>query len=77
MGSAIMAGGHLCIDLGSIEMTGDDKRALLRAVQTTVVGFLVSLSANHKVVTITMSQNNGDGQVRIAANIPPPAPEAS
>ena len=56
-----LTGGHLCIDLTNIEMSGDDQQDLLRAVQTTVVAHLARQSAMSKVVTISMSPNNGTG----------------
>lgn len=54
-----LTGGHLCIDLTNIEMTGDQQQELLRAVQATVVGFLAKNSAVASVVAISMSPNNG------------------
>ena len=54
-----LTGGHLCIDLTNIEMSGDDQQDLLRAVQATVVAHLARQSAMAKVVTISMSPNNG------------------
>jgi hypothetical protein len=54
-----LAGGHLCIDLSNIEMSDEDQQDLLRAVQTTVVAHLARQSASAKVITITMSPNNG------------------
>ena len=54
-----LTGGHLCIDLTNIEMSGDDQQKLLRAVQATVVAHLARQSAMSKVVTISMSPNNG------------------
>ena len=56
-----LAGGHLCIDLTNIEMSDEDQQDLLRAVQTTVVAHLARQSAMSKVVTISMSPNNGRG----------------
>ena len=47
------------IDLSKIAMTGDDQRALMSAVQATVVAHLARQSAVSKVVTISMSPNNG------------------
>ena len=40
-----LTGGHLCIDLTNIEMSGDDQQDLLRAVQATVVAHLARQSA--------------------------------
>jgi hypothetical protein len=54
-----LTGGHLCIDLTNIEMSGDDQQELLRAVQATVVAQLARQSAMSRVVTISMSPNNG------------------
>ena len=54
-----LTGGHLCIDLTNIEMSGEDQQKLLRAVQATVVAHLARQSAVSKVVTISMSPNNG------------------
>ena len=54
-----LTGGHLCIDLSNIEMSDEDQQDLLRAVQTTVVAHLARQSAMSKVVTISMSPNNG------------------
>jgi hypothetical protein len=59
MRSRGLTGGHLCIDLTNIEMSGEDQQDLLRAVQTTVVAHLARQSAMSKVVTISMSPNNG------------------
>ena len=56
-----LTGGHLCIDLTNIEMSAEDQQDLLRAVQTTVVAHLARQSAMSKVVTISMSPNNGRG----------------
>ena len=54
-----LTGCHLCIDLTNIEMSGDDQQELLRAVQATVVAQLARQSAMSRVVTISMSPNNG------------------
>jgi hypothetical protein len=54
-----LTGGHLCIDLTNIEMSGEEQQNLLRAVQATVVTHLARQSAVSKVVTISMSPNNG------------------
>ena len=56
---AALTGGHLWIHLTNVEMTGDQQQGLLRAVQATVVGYLARQSAVSKVVTISMSPNNG------------------
>jgi len=69
-----LTGGHLCIDLTSIEMSGEEQQDLLRAVQATVVAHLARQSAVSKVVTISMSPNNGqDPQPKPE---PPPPPRA-
>jgi hypothetical protein len=49
----------LNIDLTKVEMSGDDQQTLLRALQTTVVAQLARQSAMSKVVTISLSPNNG------------------
>lgn len=67
MGFKMTTPGHLCIDLGTIEMSADHQRELISAVQATVVAFLAKLSENYKVVTITMGTNNGMDQTT-----PPP-----
>ena len=54
-----LTGGHLCIDLTNIEMSADDQRNLLAAIQATVAAYLASRSEVAKVVTISMSPNNG------------------
>jgi hypothetical protein len=69
-----LTGGHLCIDLTNIEMSGEEQQDLLRAVQATVVAHLAGQSAVSKVVTISMSPNNGqDPQPKPE---PPPPPRA-
>ena len=54
-----LTGGRLCIDLTGIEMSDDAQQDLLRAVQTTVVMHLARQSAVSRLVTISMSPNNG------------------
>ena len=66
-----LTGGHLCIDLTNIEMSGDDQQKLLRAVQATVVAHLAGQSAMSKVVTISMSPNNGTDEPRPEPDRPP------
>jgi hypothetical protein len=66
-----LTGGHLCIDLTNIEMSGNDQQDLLRAVQATVVAHLARQSAVSKVVTISMSPNNGTEEA------PRPEPDRS
>lgn len=56
---AALTGGHLCIDLTNIEMTGAQQQELLQAVQATVVKHLARQFASAKVVTISMAANNG------------------
>ena len=65
-----LTGGHLCIDLTNIEMSGEDQQDLLRAVQTTVVAHLARQSAMSKVVTISMSPNNGQDPPRNLIGLP-------
>jgi len=67
-----LTGGHLCIDLTNIEMSGDDQQDLLRAVQATVVAHLTRQSAVSKVVTISMSPNNGQDPKPPSPTPPPP-----
>ena len=64
MGAVITNGGHICVDLNNIEMTGDQQRELLRAVEQVVIEHLGRMAASAKVVTITMAPNNGAGIVR-------------
>jgi hypothetical protein len=64
MGAVVFSGGHISVDLNDIEMTGDQQRELLRAVETTVVEYLARIAANTKVVTITLAPNNGASPVR-------------
>lgn len=75
MGSLITPVGHLCIDLSNIAMSGDDQRELLRAVEATVVAQLARIAGDYKVVTITMSPNNGQ-RLPSAELSAKPAPEA-
>ena len=69
-----LTGGHLCIDLTSIEMSGEDQQKLLRAVQATVVAHLALQSAVSKVVTISMSPNNGTRPEPSPSPDPSPGP---
>jgi hypothetical protein len=69
-----LTGGHLCIDLTNIEMSGEEQQDLLRAVQATVVAYLARHSAVSQVVTISMSPNNG--QDPHPKPEPPPPPRA-
>ena len=64
MGAVITTGGHICVDLQNIEMTGDQQRELLRAVEEVVVRHLARIAAGAKIVTITMGPNNGAGVVK-------------
>ena len=59
MGSLVSGVGHLCIDLGHVELSGHDQQGLLRTVQDAVVTYLADLASPHKVITISLSQNNG------------------
>jgi len=72
-----LTGGHLCIDLTSIEMSGEDQQKLLRAVQATVVAHLALQSAVSKVVTISMSPNNGTEEDEPRPQPEPPKPDPS
>jgi hypothetical protein len=63
VGAVVISGGHICVDLKNVEMTGDQQRELLRAVEQTVVEQLARIAAGAKVVTITMGQNNGAGMI--------------
>ena len=56
---AALTGGHLCVDLTNIEMTAEQQQGLLQAIQATVVSYLAQHSSVAKVVTISMSPNNG------------------
>ncbi|WP_431270032.1 hypothetical protein [Dankookia sp. P2] len=67
-GQVRLSGGHLCIDLTYVQMTGEEQRALLAAVQETVVAHLAMISAASNVVTISMLPDN-NGQR------PPPPPK--
>jgi len=70
-----LTGGHLCIDLTNIEMSGEEQQSLLRAVQTTVVAHLARQSAVAKVVTISMAPNNGFEPAQEPDRSPEPSPE--
>jgi hypothetical protein len=71
MGGRAITGGHLCIDLGSIEMSGHEQQELMGIVQHAVVTFLVKVSTHAKVVTISMSENNGNvAGTKLVADIP-------
>ena len=72
---AALTGGHLCIDLTNIEMTADEQQDLLRAVQATVVGYLARHSAVSRVVTISMSPNNGQRETPDKTPEPDRTPE--
>ena len=52
-------GGHLCVDLTNITMSPEDQQGLLSAIQETVVSYLAERSEAAKVVTISLSPNNG------------------
>ncbi len=59
MGAITSSGGHLCIDLNHVELTGDQQRELLQGVERVVVEHLARFNAGAKIVTITHSPNNG------------------
>ena len=59
MGAIASPVGHLCIDLSHVEMTGDQQQALLRTVQAAVIGHLAQIASHYKVITISLSPNNG------------------
>ena len=71
MGAIVSRVGHLCVDLSHIEMTGDEQQALLRTVQEAVVGHLARVASHYKVVTISLSPNNGQRPVPEEAPAPP------
>lgn len=80
MGTIASSVGHLCIDLSHIEMTGEQQRALLRAVEATVVRHLAEVASHYKIVTISLSPNNGarprpEDEPAPAPAPPPPSPE--
>jgi hypothetical protein len=75
MGALRFTGGHLCIDLNGIEMSGDEQRGLLHAVESAVVGYLALLSTSYKVVTVSMSQNNGADPIKPTPEPPKPPPK--
>lgn len=58
MASPASSIGHLCIDLGHVELSGHDQQGLLKTVQAAVVTYLADLSSQHKVITISLSQDN-------------------
>lgn len=72
MGEIVSAVGHLCIDLSHVELSGNDQQALLEAVQRTVIAHLARVASNYKVITISLSPNNGQRQKPIED---PPAPD--
>ncbi|MBK1659380.1 hypothetical protein [Paracraurococcus ruber] len=70
MGFRARGGGHLCIDLAYVQLTGAEQRALLRSVQETVVAHLAKISRTSGLVTISLlPEGNGAGDE------PPPPPE--
>ena len=73
MGAIVSNAGHLHIDLSHVELSGNAQQALLRAVQATVVTQLAHAASHVKVVTISLSQNNGQERPE-EAPAPPPAP---
>ena len=75
MGDIRFAGGHLCIDLNDVEMSGNEQRELLQAVQATVVAHLARMAAGFKVVTISLAPNNGhEPKPQPEPPAPPPPP---
>lgn len=74
MGAIASPAGHLCIDLSHVEMTGDQQQALLRAVQATVVRHLAEIASHHKVITISLSPNNGQRPRPEDVPVPTPPP---
>ncbi|MBY0332531.1 MAG: hypothetical protein K2X49_17895 [Acetobacteraceae bacterium] len=73
MGAIRTAGGHLCIDLTKVQMTGEERRDLLDAIQETVVSHLARISARANVVTISMLPDN-NGERERPKPPPPPTP---
>jgi len=73
MGKIVSRAGHICIDLSNVEMSGDQQRELLRAVEATVVAHLARVFVQHKVVSITMSPNNGTRPREDEPSSPPSA----
>jgi len=71
MGAIVSAVGHLHIDLSHVQLSGNDQQTLLRAVQATVVTHLAQAASHFKVVTISLSQNNG---AQPTQDFPLPAP---
>lgn len=59
MGAIVSTVGHLCIDLSHVQLSGDDKQALLQSVQAAVVTHLARVASHYKVITISLSPNNG------------------
>lgn len=77
MGDAVWSGGHLCIDLTYVKMSGNDLRSLVSAVQATVVEHLARQSLASNVVTISMMPtNNGFAPIPTPPE-PPYPPDAS
>lgn len=75
MGQIVSTVGHLHIDLSHVELSGDAQHALLKAVQATVVTQLAQAASHFKVVTISLSRNNGVLERPEEAPVPsPPAP---
>lgn len=58
MSQVVSSVGHLCIDLGHVELSGHDQQGLLRTVQVAVATYLEQLALPHKVITISLSENN-------------------
>lgn len=74
MGARASRVGHLCVDLGHIEMTGDEQQELLRTVQAAVIGHLAKVASHYKVITISLSPNNGQAPKREEDAPPSPNP---
>lgn len=74
MGNIVSTVGHLHIDLSHVQLSGNAQRTLLQAVQATVVTHLAQAASHVKVVTISLSQNNGAERPEEAPAPPPPAP---
>lgn len=77
MGAIVSAMGHLCIDLSHVELSGDEQQALLQSVQAAVVTHLARVASQYKVITISLSPNNGQRPHPPEPNPPePPPPQA-
>jgi hypothetical protein len=72
VGSARMRGGYLSIDLTNVEMSGDEMRTLVSALQATVVTHLARVSAESRVVTISLLPGNNGFRPEPEPEPPPP-----